>query len=51
MNWILIWKTVFVAVLTAFAVMAVVTTIYGARDIKKLLRELDEEQDDRTGKD
>ncbi len=46
MNWMLIWKIVFVGVLAVFAVMAVMTTIYGARDIKKMLRELDEEKDE-----
>ncbi len=43
MNWMLFWKIVFVAVLSLFAVMTVLTTIYGARDVRKLLKELDAE--------
>lgn len=43
MNWQLLWQIVFISVLILFAVMAVLTTIYGARDVKKLLKELDEE--------
>lgn len=45
MTWMLFWKIVFVAVLAIFAVMTVLTTIYGARDVRKLLRDLDEEQE------
>jgi hypothetical protein len=43
MNWQLIWQIVFVSILVLFAVMAVMTTIFGARDVKKLLKELDED--------
>lgn len=50
MSWMLFWKIVFIAVLTLFAVMAVLTTINGAKDVKKLLRALDDEAngDDQT---
>lgn len=43
MSWMLFWKIIFLGVLALFAVMAVLTTINGAKDVKKLLRELDEE--------
>lgn len=40
MTWELIWKSVFIAVISAFAVMSIVVTILGARDIKRLLKHL-----------
>ena len=51
MNWMLLWKIVFVVVLALFATMTVLTTIYGARDVRRLLRSLDEDQADRDQKD
>jgi hypothetical protein len=45
MNWELLWKVVLLATLAAFAAMAVLVTIGGARDIRRLLRRLgDDEQ-------
>jgi hypothetical protein len=49
MNWMLFWKIVFVVVLSLFAVMTVLTTIYGARDVRKLLKDLDEEANKPSG--
>lgn len=43
MNWELIWKFVLVTILTVFAAMSVLVTIFGARDIKRLLVQLDEQ--------
>ncbi len=45
MTWMLFWKIVFIAVLGLFAVMTVLTTINGAKDVRRLLKELDEEAD------
>jgi len=45
MNWMFLWKFVFVAVLGLFAVMTLLTTYYGARDVRRMLRSLDEEQE------
>ena len=42
MSWVLIWKSVFVVGVAIFAVMAIWVTIYGARDIKRLLTRIDE---------
>jgi len=38
--WILFWKSVLIGGIGLFATLAVVVTIGGARDIKKLLRQL-----------
>lgn len=46
MNWELIWKTVFIVVLAAFAVMSVLVTLLGARDVKRLIRHLTQETKD-----
>lgn len=40
MSWMLLWKVMFVVVMLAFAVMASLVTVLGARDIKKLLKAL-----------
>ena len=45
MTWELIWKLVFVIVLVTFAVMSVVVTVLGARDIKRLLQHLRDEEE------
>ena len=45
MNWMLLWKVVLLTSIGLFAVMAVITTIGGAFDIRRLfarLRERDE---------
>lgn len=46
MSWELLWKVVFVGVIGVFAVMSVLVTIFGARDIKRLLGELEQERDE-----
>lgn len=43
MTWALLWKIVLLASLLMFAVVAVVTTIGGASDIRKLFRRLQED--------
>lgn len=45
MTWILFWKVCFVVVLAIFAVMALLVTVLGARDVKKLLRALRDQQE------
>ena len=44
MTWTLLWKIVLVVSLLLFAVVAVVTTIGGAFDIRKLFRRLREDE-------
>ena len=44
MTWVLLWKVVFVASVVLFAIVAVVTTIGGASDIRKLFRRLQEDE-------
>lgn len=44
MSWELLWKVVLVAVVGLFALMAILVTVLGARDIRKLLRGLREEE-------
>lgn len=43
MNWELTWKIIFIFILCAFAVLAVVTTILGAKDVKNLLEDLNKD--------
>ena len=43
MSWELLWKIVLIGVVGLFALMAVLVTVLGARDIRKLLRGLREE--------
>ena len=45
MTWELIWKLVFIIVLSMFAVLSIVVTILGARDIKRLLKHLRDQED------
>ena len=46
MTWELVWKIVFIGFLVVFAGMAASVTMLGARDIKRLLSQLrDEERD------
>lgn len=40
MTWELIWKLVFILVLSTFAAMSIAVTFLGARDIKRLIRQL-----------
>ena len=51
MSWVLIWKSVFVVGVAIFAVMAVWVTIYGARDIKRLLTRIDESHREKSEQD
>ena len=46
MTWELIWKVVLIAVLAIFGIMAVLVSILGARDIKRLLIGLRDQDDD-----
>ena len=46
MTWILFWKIILILALAAFAVMVVLVTIFGARDIKRLLAALGHLEDD-----
>ena len=41
MSWMLLWKIVFIVGVVGFAGMAVWVTIAGARDIKRLLKQID----------
>ncbi len=45
MNWVIIWKVVFVALLSAFGLMSVLVMVRGAADIRKLLAALKDEAD------
>ena len=48
MTWMLFWKILFIAVMAVFALMAVLVTILGARDVRRLiagLRDGDESED------
>jgi hypothetical protein len=47
MTWMLFWKIVFVAVLSLFAVMSGLTIIFGAKDVRKLLREFEAETEEK----
>lgn len=38
--WIVLWKVVLIGGIALFAVLAIVVTIGGARDVAKLLRQL-----------
>ncbi len=42
MNWQLIWQFVFVGLLPGFAVMSVLVIINGAKDVRRLLTELED---------
>lgn len=46
MNWELLWKAVLIGTVGLFAVMSVFVTILGARDIKRLLNQLEDQIDD-----
>ena len=47
MTWELLWKIVLIGVLGIFSVMAVLVTVFGARDIRELLRGLKEDERER----
>lgn len=44
MTWELVWKIVFCGFLIAFAVMSLFVTVLGARDVKRLLKSLREDE-------
>lgn len=46
MNWMVFWKILFVAVMVIFALMSVLVTVLGARDIKRLIVGLKKRDDD-----
>ena len=50
-SWALLWKVSLVLSLLAFSIMAVVVTIGGAADIRRLLRRLRERTDDDSSLD
>ncbi len=47
MTWMLFWKICFVVVLGVFALMAVLVTLLGARDVRALLRRLKNRSEDK----
>lgn len=46
MTWELFWRIVLVGVVAAFAIMSVLVTVLGARDIGKLLKGLKEDEEE-----
>ena len=42
--WKIVWQVLFIAGLTVFAGMSVWVIIWGARDIKRMFRAIEEEQ-------
>lgn len=44
MTWELLWQIVFVVFTTVFAIMAVAITFLGARDIRRLVQKLQEQE-------
>lgn len=46
MTWLLFWKVMFVVVMIIFAIMSCLVTVFGAKDIKKMLKALGEESAD-----
>ena len=44
MSWMLLWKIVLLVSISCFALMAVVVTIGGAHDVRKLFRRLHEDE-------
>ena len=49
MSWELLWKIIFIIIMVAFALMAVATTILGAKDVKNLLRDLNRDDESEDG--
>jgi len=47
MSWMLLWKIVLIGGIGLFAALAVVVTIGGARDVRKLFQTLREEHERR----
>ncbi len=46
MSWMLLWKIVLLSSISCFAIMAVLVTIGGAFDVRKLFRRLREDERD-----
>ncbi len=44
-NWIILWKAVLIVGMVLFGLMAVWVTIWGAKDIKKMLAALNTEHE------
>ena len=40
MNWPMIWKLTFIGLVAVFAVMSVMVTVLGARDVRQLIERL-----------
>ena len=51
MDWTLLWKTMLVVMLGLFAVMAVITTVLGAGDIRRLMAHLRNPEEDKGDDD
>ncbi len=51
MDWTLLWKTMLVVMLGLFAIMAVITTVMGACDIRRLMAHLRNPEEDDTDQD
>ena len=47
MEWMTIWKVVLVVCLALFAVLTIVTTVLGARDVRRLFQRLEDDRRDR----
>lgn len=46
-GWMMLWKVFFVLALSVFAIMAVWVVVWGARDIMRLLRRMEDRTDSR----
>ncbi len=46
MTWELLWKLCFIGVIAAFVVMVVLTSVLGARDVKRLMEELRDDEEE-----
>ena len=46
MNWPFLWTLMFAVMLTLFAGMAVLGTVFGARDIRRLMKHLRHPEDE-----
>ncbi len=51
MTWIVLWKVMFVVVMIIFALTACLVTVFGAKDIKRMLKALGEESKGLAGDD
>lgn len=44
MQWVAIWKVVLLASLAVFALVTLITAIFGARDVRRLFQRLEDER-------